>query len=141
MASNTFKASQLIAHLKLLMDFHGDLDVVLPIAAADRTFAITEQDVAAANTQAGLVIAIAPKDPAQDYQREPGGQARDGWNYDLATAPVTVDEAAPVIVKVYKRFGGADTGYFFDGFWHVYEGGSRAWKCAQGGVLAWSALA
>ena len=133
MASNTFRASQLIEHLKLLTNFHGDLDVVLPVPAADRTFAITEKDVIAANTQAGLVIAIQPNDPVQDYQREPASAA-DDWDY--ASLPPNNQRVA-----VYKRFGGADEGYVNDdGQWCVYEGGERAWECAPGGVLAWKAL-
>lgn len=123
MPSNTFKASQLIAHLRVLMHHHGDLDVVLPFEAADVTYAVTEKDVVVANRSVGMVIAIAPRDPVAEY----------GWNYDLSQAPegVTLD--------VYKRFGGADTGFREGNAWSVYEGGERAWACSPGGVLAWKA--
>lgn len=134
MPSNTFKASQLIAHLRVLMDHHGDLDVVLPAPAADITYAITEKDVVAANRSFGLVYAIAPREPVTEYSRQPD-DVQGAWNYDLSQAPegVTLD--------VYKRFGGQDTGVRNGDVWSVYEGGDRAWACAPGGVLAWRARA
>ena len=107
MPSNSFKASQLIAHLKVLMEHHGDLDVVLPRRGDDRVYAITEKDIVPATSFSGralpnMVYAIEPRDPVLDYQvdatDEPGG-----WNYDLSQAP----EDMPL--KVYKRQGGADT--------------------------------
>lgn len=138
MPSNSFKASQLIAHLKTLMEFHGDLDVVLPVDSAGRMFAITEKDVVCAssfNNQplSGIVIAIAPRDPVADYTVQADGPLA-GWNYDLSQAPQDGS-----VVKVYKRFGGEDTGYCTNGVWSVYEGGDKAWEVAPGGVLAWRA--
>ncbi|NBW13797.1 MAG: hypothetical protein EBR82_37930 [Caulobacteraceae bacterium] len=128
MASNTFRISQMIEHLRRLMEEHGDLEVVAPVRAADRIYAITSRDVVVGSTGIGLAATITP---TEDYQRAPQGPD-DPWTYDLTTAPVDTE------VYVYKRYGGQDRGFVDQaGIWHVYEGGGTAWPIAPGGVLAW----